>query len=1234
MPFVSVAVEGGLLPSDLLERIATGEGAGQRPDDFGLPAGRRLTDETQAAFSDVCAFWDTFQRRLAHSRESATTLTREAWVLPLLERLDFALVYQRSRTLPDGESYAVSHRAGEDEDAPPVDVVAIGQPLDRRSNGARRSPHALVQEYLNRTDALWGLVTNGERLRLLRDSSLVSHPTYVELDLRAMVEGNLYSDFSLLYRLLHRSRFPQGGADAHECRLERYFQEGVDAGGRVREHLRVGVEAALQELGTAFLVHPENERLRTALREGTLSPAGYYRQLLRLVYRFLFLFVAEERRLVFPEQTAEAPGAAADEEQDAPVLKEGGLGVRPDAYQDVYARYYSMSALRERCERYFADDRHSDLWKGRVYTFRLFSDPEVASLLRLTALGGELFTLSDLERAALENARLLLAVYHLSTFADVGVRRRVNYAGLDVEELGSVYESLLDYRPHVEQGAAPRFTLVTGSERRQTGSYYTPPEMVRELIDHALVPVMEERLAGAKTAGDKEHALLGLRVCDPAAGSGHFLLAAARRIGRELARVRTGEAEPTPEAYRVAVRDAIRHCVYAVDKNPLAVDLCKVSLWIEGHNAGLPLSFLNHHVKCGDSLVGVADLKVLEEGIPDEAYKRSDKEQAKAGRAYRDRNRKERETGAHQLSFSADGIDERLLDLGVVLEDLERIPDDSARRVAEKSARYEAARGTGSGWWVNTTACHLWTAPFFLDFQPNDPSIPTTGSLRAFRADHKTVDGRLAGAARGAATDSTHPFFHWPLEFPDVILSGGFDVILGNPPFAGGLKLSTTFGEPYRNYLAAMYPPAGGTMDLSAYFLRRAFELTRPGAHVGLVATNSIGQGDTREGGLAVVIATGGTITFARRFIKWPGTANVEVNLVAARNGTWHAERILDGQPLSFISSRLDGDPEQEPLGLAQNGGQALIGSFVLGLGFLLDQAEARALLNQSPTNDECLFPYLNGEDLNARPDQTPRRWAINFRNWPLERAEEYPSLLTIVRERAKPERDRLASGDATARDRARRWWQFARPTLAVYDAISNFRRVLVRSRVSELHAPCFVPTGWVYDIQVVVFAFDDDFHFALLQSNIHEAWVRRNASTMRTDIRYTPTDCFDTFPFPQDRAERDEEWAGRIGAEYHEHRRQTMLSHKLGLTKTYNLFNSPECRDKDIERLRTLHKEMDRAVLACYGWQDLSPGHGFHKNDRGQTRYTVSPEARREINRRLLELNLRVAREEEAQGS
>ncbi len=435
MAYVTLTVEGGLFPTDLLERIALGQVAGQHVADFGPDVSGRLSDEIQAAFSDASAYWDAFRRRRAHSHESATTLTRESWVIPLLERLGFSLTFQRAAAQVGDETYFISHRAGDGPDAPPVHVVAVDQPLDRRAEGGRRSPYALVQEYLNRSDALWGLVTNGERLRLLRNSARLARPTYLEFDLRAMAEGNLYSEFVLFYRLLHRTRLPRGAADAHECLLERYHQQGIDEGGRVREHLRDGVEAALVELGTGLLAHPDSGALRDALRSGNLKEADFYRELLRLVYRLLFLMVAEERRLIFPP---------ADHDQS--LLDR----------QAIYARYYSITHLRDRCDRYFAEDRHSDLWQGLLRTFRLLRD-ESAALLGLSPLDGELFgseACRHLEQAGCENSPLLRAIHHLSTFSDGAVRRRVNYAGLDVEELGSVYESLLDFRPHVDLGPA------------------------------------------------------------------------------------------------------------------------------------------------------------------------------------------------------------------------------------------------------------------------------------------------------------------------------------------------------------------------------------------------------------------------------------------------------------------------------------------------------------------------------------------------------------------------------------------------------------------------------------------------------------------------------------------------------------------------------------------------------------------------------------------------------------
>jgi hypothetical protein len=613
MPHLAVTVEGGLISSDLLEQIAATaqEVAGQRPADFGLDG--RLSDEIQKAFSEALIYWNAFNARIARGKESSTTITRETWVSPLLDELAFTLVFQRAAAAAGGGTFMISHRLGSDPAAPPVHIVSCERELDRKGDEAR-SPHSLIQDYLNRSDALWGIVTNGRTLRLLRNTVRFSKPSFIEFDLEAIFRGNIYSEFVLFYRLVHATRLPRGAGDAHECWLEKYYHQGIEQGGRVRKRLRDGVKEALEILGTGLLAHPESSGLHDKFKSGGLTKIDYYRQLLRLIYRLLFLMVAEERRLLF--------------------VRDGDNAER----QDIYDRWYSIERLRRRADNRFFDDPHDDLWEGLKQTFRLFEDTAHASQLGLTALDGELFgrfacaDLIDTERAPgprLRNDRLLSAIWQLSTFEDTegrrrkaGVRRRVNFAGLDVEELGSVYEGLLDYHPDVTiDGERSKFELIAGTERKSTGSYYTPPELVRELIKSALEPVIEDRLAKAKTRDEKERALLKLKICDPASGSGHFMLAAARRLGRELARVRSGEAEPSPADYRHAVRDVIRRCIYAVDKNPLAVDLCKVALWIEGHEPGLPLSFLDHHVKCGDSLIGVFDLDVLREGVPDDAYK-------------------------------------------------------------------------------------------------------------------------------------------------------------------------------------------------------------------------------------------------------------------------------------------------------------------------------------------------------------------------------------------------------------------------------------------------------------------------------------------------------------------------------------------------------------------------------------------------------------------------------------
>lgn len=1274
--FPSIRIEGGLLGPELLDQLIAADVPGQKPADFGLEPKRNLTDEIAAVFADSRALWGVFQNRLARLSQDdlATTVTRDTFVIPFLGLLGYDLRYNSRALEVDGMTFAVSHGAacpGKDpergdtetrrrapasasprlgttasSDFPPVHVVGARQELGRvpPSGRPRMAPHSLVQEYLNRTEHVWGMATNGLTLRLLRDSTLVRRQAYLEFDLQAIFEEQRFHDFAALYRLLHRTRLPRGLADAGECLLEKYHAQTLEQGGRVREHLRDGVKVALESFGNGFLspAAAANTDFLRALAQSRITPQGFYQQLLRLIYRLLFLMVSEERNLLVshrPEQRAAA---------------------------DIYRQYYGLARLRRLVNLPTAYTEHDDLWQGMRVLFRCLQDDQFGPFLGLPALNSELFAPLLLDGLSLRNRDFLTALWHLSNYRDEGTHatRHVNYSALDVEELGSVYESLLEFHPHLDLAVQPpAFELAEqGGERRSTGSHYTPPELVAPLVEHALVPVMQERLAAGAPERDivrtgereppglsrshaptlskssAEKAILSLKVCDLACGSGHFLLAAARRLGKELARVRTDEDEPAPERVREAVRDVITHCLYGVDKNPLAVELCRVALWLEGHAEDKPLTFLDHRIRCGDSLVGVFDLRVLDAGLPDEAFKAVSGDDKGATRAAKARNALERRESLFRYAFA-----QRLQGFAAELQRLDALPEDTIEQVRAKAAAYRRLEHLPEFEKLEL-ACNVWTAAFFQGYEeaetasrraaPPDPGASasalalsgaiTTETLRTALATGSLSDKRLAGWI--ARTAHERAFFHWPLAFPEVFAAGGFDVLLGNPPFMGGLKISTNFGDKYWEFLTHQFAPFSSTADLCAAFFRRAYATVAERGALALVATNTLGQGDTRIAGLAELKRLGGTITFARRFVKWPGRANVEVNLVAVGKGR-HDPPVLDGQPVPEVSSRLDAEPEGEPLPLRQNEGKSFIGSYILGMGFTMDPEKAQQLIATNASNRDCLFPYLNGEDLNTHPQQQPSRWVINFFDWPLERAGQYPDLIEIVRRLVKPERELVK------RDRNRnRWWIYAENRPGLYSTIKPANRVLLRARVSEMHMMALLPNGWVYSDQVVVFAFDDHFHFALLQSNVHEAWVRRNASTMRTDIRYTPTDCFETFAFPPSPAAAARAEAERLGEAYHEHRRQTMLAHQLGLTKTYNLFHNPRCADADITRLRESHAALDHAILACYGWTDLDPAHGFHPNDRGQTRYTISPTARRTLLRRLLALNLEMAAREAGQ--
>ncbi|MGF1938871.1 MAG: Eco57I restriction-modification methylase domain-containing protein [Nostoc sp. ChiQUE02] len=779
----ALQIEGNLLAPDMTAQMLEGSIKGQLPEDFGFNKTDKLADEIATAWGDAKAYWAAFQRALSRLDEnnSATTITRELWTVPLLQSLGYEPVYTATAEVVEGQTYAISHRAEPGENKPPIHIIGCRLEIDKRppSGTPRLSAHALVQEYLNKTEHLWAIATNGFRWRLLRDSSLMTRLTYIEFDLEQILDGENFAEFGLFYRLFHRSRLPEGVDDADKCLLEYYHQEALQQGGRVRDRLRDGVEKALVQLGNGFIQHPQNEWLRQKLGiipnyEAKVTNYEFYRQLLRLIYRLLFLMVAESRNLLLIGDDLEK--------------------------SRIYREYYSIERLRELAERpHWRREGFQDLWQGLWVTFLLFDENWRGEVLGLSPLNGDLFgskTLPALDNCAIDNYDLLLAIRQLSLYLDKAQLRRVNYEFLDVEELGSVYESLLDFHPQIVQKQSKyEFALVVGSDRKTTGSYYTPPQLVQQLIKTALEPVIKEKLHSTQQKlGNSENntsttlsnhqelekALLSLKVCDPACGSGHFLLAAARRIGKELAKVRTGEAEPGIEPLKLAIRDVIQNCIYGVDLNPLAVDLCKVALWIEGFPGKLPLSFLDHRIKCGNSLIGVLDINCLSEGIPDEAYKPITGDDKKLSSQFKKRNKKERETDNQgQLSIFG-GLETERTHYTESARELGDIPESTPQQVREKQARYQQAR-KDSGWWRDYSACNLWTAAFFMSLtEKNLQLLPTTAVLTQLLQGNLSMQ-EIVNTTNKLAEEKH--FFHWCLEFPEVFEQGGFNCVLGNPPW-------------------------------------------------------------------------------------------------------------------------------------------------------------------------------------------------------------------------------------------------------------------------------------------------------------------------------------------------------------------------------------------------------------------------------------------------------------------
>jgi len=770
--FGTVHTEGGLLPGDLLKRIYQGDSdlPGLDPGSYHLAGGERLNEAIARSWNRLVGAWQSFKSSSDKlpERDAGTTLTRERWLLVLFQELGYGrLTASRSFDI-EGKTYAVSHRWGPS----PIHLVSFRVDLGKRLRGvagaASGSPHSLVQEFLNRSeDHLWGFVSNGFALRILRDNSSLTRQAYLEFDLEQMMEGEVYADFAVLWLICHQSRVESEDGRPETCWLERWTRLAQEQGVRALDRLRRGFERAIVELGAGFLAHPSNADLRRRLRSGELSTPEYYRRLLRLVYRLIFLFVAEDRGLLFdPEAGEEATRR--------------------------YSSFYSTARLRRLAE-HSRGTKHCDLYRSLSVVMGKLGTDDGCPELGLAPLGGFLWSaeaIGELGASDISNRRLLAAVHALA-FAEVdGIPRSVDYKNLGSEELGSVYESLLELHPEINTEAASfELAVASGHERKTTGSYYTPSSLIQRLLDSALDPVLEEAASG----DDPEEAILSLKVCDPACGSGHFLIAAAHRMAKRLATIRTGDEEPAPDATTNALRDVIGSCIYGVDVNPMAVELCKVGLWMEALEKGKPLSFLDHRILCGNSLLGAAPA-LIAEGIPDDAFKPIEGDDKRVAAAFKKQNREERKG---QISLYGTLVAEpaaRYEALAVEVEGLDSLNDSSIVGIRRKEKRFRGILESGD-YKAAKLIADAWCASFVWKKDKATRIAVTHDLFLRLRSDPESAPPDVLREIEGLAR--SYRFFHWHLAFPDVFRApgaagpenrhagwdGGFDVVLGNPPW-------------------------------------------------------------------------------------------------------------------------------------------------------------------------------------------------------------------------------------------------------------------------------------------------------------------------------------------------------------------------------------------------------------------------------------------------------------------
>jgi hypothetical protein len=1124
---------------------------------------------------------------------------------------------------------------------PPEDGLLLAGDLvelDRRQasgdQGWRASPQERFERLLRETEVQLGLLFNGAQLRLVvapkGESS--GHLTFNLAEL-AQVSGRAM--FAGLRLLLGREAVLDASAG---LRLVDVIEASRNYQAVVSEELADQVLAGLWQLLRGFqradqLTTAQGEKLLGDLPER--DPQALYGGLITVMLRLVFLLYAEDTDLMPNEP--------------------------------VFEQNYKLTTLLAQLQRDAANypdtmEQRYGAWSGICSLFRLVYEGGGPTADYLPARKGQLFKPSAfpwLETPWISDAVVLAVLSNLLIVKG----ERINYRALDVRQIGSVYEGVMEFavariagpciglRSKAQGGKKPFTTAIdlaellelsgakrkawleeqaqtdltpkaatalkeatnqqelvaavapridrrlfegvqaAGSlvfqpteERRRSGSHYTPAQLTRLTVADALRPWLE-RHGHRPTPED----ILALRICDPAMGSGAFLVELCRFLAELLVKAwgqnLPKELMPGGSAYGeepliYARRLVAQGCLYGVDKNPFAVNLARLSLWLVTLSKNLPFTFVDHALKEGDSLVGVS------------------------------MDRIEEATAAIQLGLF-DGPPRSILqNLAKAREAVFSVDSRSDADAERKQAALEEQQAASD---TIRQVGDLLVAAFFQGSNAKARVNLQEETIRELNQGMsaeqiKTIRDELAAGSKGIRP------FHWELEFPEVFQNGrgGFDAFVGNPPFAGKNTIAEGSPAGFLDWLKQLHPESHGNADLVAHFFRRCFDLLRPDGAMGLIATNTIAQGDTRSTGLRWICLHGGTIVAARRRYRWPGVAAVVVSIVHVLKGAYSGERTLDGRRVELITAFLfDKGGHDDPKQLAANAGKSFQGSIVLGMGFTFDDsgeadddtpgipspiATMKRLIAENPRNAEVIFPYIGGKEVNDSPTHAHHRYVINFGDRSEEECRrEWPELMGIAERKVKPER--LKVNDKGAKQK---WWQFIRTRPELYAAISERERVLAtNAQASPQYTLAFMKAGSIYANSLNIFPLDTFPALAALQSRTHEEFARSICSSLKDDLRYNPSDCFVSFPFPpallDSTANDPAHEAARqsleaIGERYHQFRAELMVSNNEGLTSTYNRFHDPSESSDGILELRRLHDAMDQAVLAAYGWSDALP--------------------------------------------